>query len=330
MVGAWFAGHYGMTLEAVRKQLTPTELDRIAASFEPALAEAMRSLFAAWQDAIPLDLLLEVIVSGRTAAALDAINRFVAPAGVEAEVAAVLEGIAGEVMPGELDPFGLVFDLDNPFVAEYASTMITGISDQTRETVTQMVRRAHVEGIPPRRLARLLHKHIPLLPRHEESINTWIRDALDRGESFNTVAATAEKMGARRLRWRLRNIARTETMRAANESQLTAWQELESAGLIENVSREWIITPDDRVCSICAPLDGVTVEGLGSRFRSSRRATSFRAEGSGARFGPGGVLLSENDARVVVDEWEEVPGLVDVRTPPAHPSCRCTTGLVYN
>lgn len=83
-------------------------------------------------------------------------------------------------------------------------------------------------------------------------------------------------------------IARTETMRASNEGQAQAWSQAVDTGLLTGTEQqEWITTPDDRLCPICAPLDGVKV------------------------------ALSENFAP-------------DLEAPPAHPNCRCTTGLVLS
>lgn len=83
-------------------------------------------------------------------------------------------------------------------------------------------------------------------------------------------------------------IARTETMRASNEGQIQLWDQATEAGLLTgDEKKEWIVTPDDRLCPICEPLDGVQVERDGS---------------------------FDTDA-----------GRVD--NPPAHPRCRCTIGL---
>jgi SPP1 gp7 family putative phage head morphogenesis protein len=90
---------------------------------------------------------------------------------------------------------------------------------------------------------------------------------------------------------RAETIARTETMRASNQGQLEAWEQAKQAGLlVGNEQVEWITTPDDRLCPICEPLDGQTT-ALGSTF-----------EVDGDR----------------------------ISTPPAHPRCRCTTGLSFS
>lgn len=84
-------------------------------------------------------------------------------------------------------------------------------------------------------------------------------------------------------------IARTETMTASNAGQRETWDQAVDAGVLTGDERqEWIVTPDDRLCPICEGLDGETA-ALGE---------SFNVDG------------------------DELDG------PPAHPNCRCTTGLV--
>jgi SPP1 gp7 family putative phage head morphogenesis protein len=83
-------------------------------------------------------------------------------------------------------------------------------------------------------------------------------------------------------------IARTETMRASNEGQLEAWDQATEAGLLTgDEKKEWIVTPDDRLCPICEPMEG---------------------------------------AVAAMDEDFDVDG-DKVDAPPAHPNCRCTVAL---
>lgn len=53
---------------------------------------------------------------------------------------------------------------------------------------------------------------------------------------------------------RARMIAVTETTRAVAEGNLAAWRQEEVWG------KRWMTVQDDRVCPICAPLDGMIVE----------------------------------------------------------------------
>lgn len=56
---------------------------------------------------------------------------------------------------------------------------------------------------------------------------------------------------------RARTIARTETMRAANEGQKQMWYQAEKDGSLGKGGKmTWIVTPDDRLCDICEEMEG--------------------------------------------------------------------------
>lgn len=147
------------------------------------------------------------------------------------------------------------FDKTNPHATEWAQKnagdLIDGISKTTRDDIRELVEAAFEEQFTVADLAK---------------------------EIADLIGDDA----------RAETIARTETMRASNEGQLEAWDQAKEAGLLTgNEKKEWIVTPDDRLCPVCEPMDGVTV-GL--------------------------------------DELFDVDG-DQIDGPPAHPNCRCTIGL---
>lgn len=151
---------------------------------------------------------------------------------------------------------GFKFDVTNPraveWIEEHAGEAIDGINESTREAIRDVIEAAFTEQFDVDELT--------------DRIEELIGDA-DRAD----------------------NIARTETMTASNQGQLEAWDQATDAGLLNgDEKKEWIVTPDDRLCPICEPLDGQQVEMSGV----------FKTE------------------------------LGDVDAPPVHPRCRCTIGLV--
>ena len=147
------------------------------------------------------------------------------------------------------------FDITNPLATEWArehaAELIEGISETTRGYIRELIEAAFEEQIDVRELADTLAEAL--------------------GD-----AARAE------------TIARTETITASNQGQILAWEQAKEEGLLGgNEKKVWIVTPDDRLCPICEPLDGVTV-GF---------SETFDVEG------------------------EALEG------PPAHPNCRCAVGL---
>lgn len=151
------------------------------------------------------------------------------------------------------------FDAGNPraqeWVKQQALELVEGISDTTREEIRDLIDQAFDAGNTDLDVDALT-----------KEITDLINDP-DRADK----------------------IARTETMRAANEGQLEAWNQAEEQGLLTgDEQKEWITTPDDRLCPICEPLDGVQVA----------RDDTFEGDG------------------------EQLDG------PPAHPRCRCVVALV--
>lgn len=149
----------------------------------------------------------------------------------------------------------MAFDETNPKAVETArkraAELIQGISEGMRERLRELVEEAFTQQIE-------------------------VDDLADQIEEIIGDAARAE------------TIARTETMKASNDGQQLLWEEAAEKGLLTGLEKkEWIVTPDDRLCPVCEPMDGVQVE-------------------LGGFFSVGG---------------EQLEG------PPAHPNCRCTIGL---
>lgn len=150
---------------------------------------------------------------------------------------------------------GFAFDRTNPkaleWIEEHAAELIAEVSRTTREAIKEEVEAAFEEQFDVDELT--------------ERIADLVGDD-----------ARAE------------TIARTETMTASNAGQQLAWdQAIDEGFLTGDEKQEWIVTPDDRLCPICEPLDGQTVK-LGAKFDT---------------------------------ELGKVDG------PPAHPNCRCTVAL---
>ncbi len=128
---------------------------------------------------------------------------------------------------------GIKFDTTNKaaisWAKKHAAELITDITETTRERIHDEVVDAFKEKISPAQLADLLETII---------------DDDDR--------ATL--------------IARNESMIAASNGQRQAWDQAVDKGLLEgDEKREWIITPDDRLCPICEELDGAVTD-LGGNY----------------------------------------------------------------
>ncbi|RJQ04431.1 MAG: hypothetical protein C4551_10785 [Bacillota bacterium] len=188
----------------------------------------------------------------------------------------------------------LRFDLLNPRAVDWVRThsgeLIREVTDETRLAVREVIRRAFEEGMHPYTSARHIRSMVGLTRRQAQAVDNFRRRLVEEGVAGEKLDKRVEAYRQRLVRWRAKNIARTETLRASNEGQQELWRQAAEQGLIDPAvtRKEFITTPDDRLCDICAPLDGQRV-GL---------EESFQTE-----LGP-------------------------VLTPPVHQQCRCAMRLV--
>ncbi len=227
------------------------------------------------------------------------------------------DGLQTIFIPGQdgLPGFALTpeFETVNPeavrWAQEKSSLDIVSISNGSRRAIRLAVTTAFVEGFPPLKAARNIRNLIGLTGDQQDAVAALESEMQRRVRGFVKRAgrqigprvppggytqlqidAAVRRYEDRLLAQRAINIARTETIASANEGQRQLWMQARRAGsLPDNIERIWIVTPDDLLCPVCRGMIG------------QRR--SLTAAFSTGRFGP-------------------------VLGPPAHPSCRCATGLV--
>lgn len=190
--------------------------------------------------------------------------------------------------------FKLAFDVTNPeavtWAEERAGVLIKEIKDETLKSVRMIMKRAFTEGLPPRTSARLIREVVGLTSRQTASTLTYRDKLLKKGMKTLRVESLVKRYAEKLRKRRALVIARTETIAASNEGQRQLWLQAVKAGyLTGEEQREWIVTPDDRLCERCAVMDGQT----------ARINEPFRPETGKS-----------------------------VMSPPLHPNCRCATGLV--
>lgn len=214
------------------------------------------------------------------------------------------------------------FDIANPKTTEFLRTydlgLIRQISDDTREGIRRIVSDAMTYGGHPYDQARRIRGLIGLTDTQAGAVDTFrtlletgdrealtraLRDrrfdgTLDRALgadaemelSQDQIDRQVERYATRMLNARAENIARTETIRAANAAQNAAWDQAADNGLLDRGSlrRQWLVTPDDRLCIYCAEVPDMNPDG------------------------------------VELGGYFETP-LGPVPYPPLHPQCRCVT-----
>ncbi len=191
---------------------------------------------------------------------------------------------------GELQ---FTFDALNPEVITWAEVnaakQIKLINAATRAGVRQLVLDMFNEGIAPAKAARQIRELVPLHKLQRDALKALERELRNPANFGRRITRFAPRPGVRelpgfrvripprglseatlnrrlaqyarmQLNLRTRNIARTESIRAANEGQRQAWIQARSRGEIgKEAKREWTAaTGDNRTCIVCEDLDGET------------------------------------------------------------------------
>lgn len=189
----------------------------------------------------------------------------------------------------------LEFEAHDPevvrWVEQNAARLIVEVGEETRAAVRGIIALAFEEGLPPKRAAKLVREVVGLTSRQAQAVAN-LRARLDaRGIKADVLDRRVARYAERLRRQRALTIARTESMRAANEGQRQQWRQARDRGYLnEGDRRQWVATPDERTCPVCWPL---------------RRAT----------------------APINEDVWTRTDGVVVNIELPAHPNCRCTAVL---
>lgn len=186
-----------------------------------------------------------------------------------------------------------VFDATNPevitWVEAHSATMIVGVDAGTKAGVRQIVGNMFNDGIAPAVAAREIRDLVPLHRLQKKAARALERQLRDPKNFGKRITRFAPRPGVRdlpgfrvripkrglseaalqrrmtqyrrmQLNLRSRNIARTESIRAANEGQRQLWLQARRRGEIgKDALREWsAATSDNRTCIVCQDLDGET------------------------------------------------------------------------
>lgn len=96
--------------------------------------------------------------------------------------------------------------------------------------------------------------------RQAQAAWSYRSSLIEQGLSMDRVNVLLKRYADKKITERSRTIARTETMAALNKGTLESYLEAQRQGyLSKDSTKEWIITPDERLCPICGKLEGVNV-----------------------------------------------------------------------
>ncbi len=253
-----------------------------------------------------------LLIAGNTDATLAAVAATQIPPAETALLEALIAAVSSNVALPESVTFGVEFNEVNQRIIRWAKANVAkniqGVSPANIAVIRDTIVQSLEAGVGPRVTAAHIQDLIGLTPGHEKAVNRLYFKSLEDGVTETQARKVAARKAKQLIRWRAEMIARTETIRAANEGQMLVWETARDMDLIPQGTKTiWLATGDDRTCPICAVLDGQTV-AISERYVINRQAISFVRSGSDFK----------------VAGTKPLPKPRTERTPPAHQSCRCT------
>ncbi len=256
-------------LRVSKKEKLPLDwkkLHQIADDMMPPMREAFLKAVAKLQGSISLSKVNEALTKGDIEAAMDSIDWPVL-ASEMAVVETILSGIAVktgmlavDALPESLG-INYSFDLVNQVAVDwskgYTGDLITQITEGSKNAIRAIIADAMENGGHPYDTARKIRQYIGLTEKDAEAVlNYWRKLSQEADLTAQRVNDMADTYARKLIKERAETIARTETINAAAEGQRKLWENAASGGSLGGFERTWIVTEDDRLCPLCAAMEG--------------------------------------------------------------------------
>lgn len=159
---------------------------------------------------------------------------------------------------------GIGFKGTNPdaqkWAAKSAARRVVQINKTTRDGIAALIKRSIREGISPYDTGRLIRPMIGLDERRVAAVMNYRKGLMDAGGSMAVIDKAVERYAAKKLRERAYTISRTEIMSALNEGAAEeARRAIRNGDISADYVKVWLVTEDERLCPVCAPLEDTTV-----------------------------------------------------------------------
>jgi hypothetical protein len=177
------------------------------------------------------------------------------------------------------------------WLEQRGASLVSEIGRETKKAIIKAVRDGITHGWDIRRMADAISDYVGLTHRNGIALSKY-RSSLESQEiDTEQIKRMVDRYRNRLLKNRAENIARTESINARNAGQLNAWQSMQADEELPIIAKKrWIAAKSERTCPICVELGKHEPVPIDQPFRSS------------------------------------IVG--SIMAPGAHPSCRCSMGLV--
>jgi SPP1 gp7 family putative phage head morphogenesis protein len=154
------------------------------------------------------------------------------------------------------------FMMDNPgaerWLLQYAATEVTGITDNTKAMLRNVVFEGQRDQLTYQQTAERLKEHLGLTQGQEIAVENYKKTLIKAGKTPAQVDKLTRIYYNKLLSYRAETIALTESHTATSHAWVDQVQDAESRGVLDGYRLRWLTTPDDRLCDQCAPMSGRT------------------------------------------------------------------------
>jgi SPP1 gp7 family putative phage head morphogenesis protein len=156
------------------------------------------------------------------------------------------------------DPFSQAVQA---WIEQHGSELAVNLTQVQHEALKAVILQAAVAGkYGPDELARVIRPMVGLTPSQARGCLRYYEALRQDGAGPKKALEGALRYAANAHRYRAQNIARTELAFAFNQGAHMTIQHAQAQGYMGEVKKKWVTADDERVCELCGPLDGVTVD----------------------------------------------------------------------
>jgi hypothetical protein len=257
---------------AINRAVGGEQVSGLALKLSKEMQKAVIEAWLAIRNEVDLRQLEAVLESGNWTSLLNQLDE-AGVAAYEDAVATLQQAVAvvGEASASALAEFlnvNLSFELTNPeavaALERLGADMVTNVSDETIVALREALTDAYRNGKTGSKVAKEIRDLIGLTRRDVIALGKLEADLAAQVEAGEITQAQADKFLDKwtkaKIRYRAQVIAEHELNRAGNMGQQMLWNQAEAEGLMPKTARrEWVVTPDDRLCVLCAPMAGQQV-----------------------------------------------------------------------
>lgn len=164
------------------------------------------------------------------------------------------------------------FVLDQKMLAyaqQHAAELVVEISQETRLAIRDVMQRALIDGLTVTEQQFIFRETVGLTSQLANALYNYEKTLREAGTDPATIRALVADKKEQYLNYRAEMIARTETITTTNAGVYEGIEQGVRDGFINanEYGIEWIVTPDDRLCKYCRPLQGKVVR-IGQLFNT--------------------------------------------------------------